>query len=156
MTDQNSNSTNQQRRLDPELLKKGLRCDLDQYEMLKRCSDKKDMTEWNQWREMNKQDIFLEGANFNKSYFNSVLLDEDSIHYRGKVYLKGRQIQECRACRSKVLACAFGECRFLLREYAGRVFDVCSFRRCEVLPFLFKRGTIIVLCCRWRYYVPLL
>jgi hypothetical protein len=37
-----------ERRFDPELLKRGLRCDLEQYEMLKRCSEKKDMTEWNE------------------------------------------------------------------------------------------------------------
>ena len=50
-------------RFDPELLKKGLKCDLDQYEMLKRCSDKKDMTEWNEWRKDNPdQKILLEGA----------------------------------------------------------------------------------------------
>jgi hypothetical protein len=47
MTNQNSKSENNQQRFDPELLKKGLRCDLDQYEMLKRCSDEKNMTEWN-------------------------------------------------------------------------------------------------------------
>jgi hypothetical protein len=52
-----------ERRYDPELLKKGLRCDLDQYEMLKRCSDKKDMTEWNRWRNDNREkEILLEGT----------------------------------------------------------------------------------------------
>ncbi|MBN2018750.1 MAG: pentapeptide repeat-containing protein [Sedimentisphaerales bacterium] len=64
MTDQNKNNENQQRRLDPELPKKGLRCDPDQYEMLKRCSDKNDITEWNKWREENpEEDVLLEGAN---------------------------------------------------------------------------------------------
>ena len=34
-----------------------------QYDMLKRCSDKKDMTEWNEWRNLNPaQDVLLEGA----------------------------------------------------------------------------------------------
>ena len=40
MNESNSKPKNE-RRYDPELLKKGLRCDLDQYEMLKRCSKKK-------------------------------------------------------------------------------------------------------------------
>jgi len=58
------NPNESQRRFNPELLKKGLRCDLDQYEMLKRCSDKKDMTEWNEWRfEHPEEEILLEGAN---------------------------------------------------------------------------------------------
>ena len=53
------------RRLDPELLKKGLRCDLDQYEMLKRCSRKKDVTEWNEWcanHTHGTSEVLLEGA----------------------------------------------------------------------------------------------
>ncbi len=37
-----------------------------QYDLLKKCSDKKDMTEWNKWREENGQDVFLEGARFYK------------------------------------------------------------------------------------------
>jgi len=37
----------------------------EQYDMLKRCSEKKDMTEWNEWREKNPdEDILLEGAQF--------------------------------------------------------------------------------------------
>ena len=65
MDESNSKGEKQQkeRRLDPELLKEGLRCDLDQYEMLKRCSDKKDITEWNQWRQKHpNEEILLEGA----------------------------------------------------------------------------------------------
>jgi len=38
----------------------------EQYDMLLRCSQKKDMTEWNEWREKNQdQEILLEGANLN-------------------------------------------------------------------------------------------
>ena len=63
MTDQNSKTKNDQQRFDPELLKKGLRCDLDQYEMLKRCADKNDMTEWNKYYETHLYEkIWLQGA----------------------------------------------------------------------------------------------
>jgi len=59
------NRNGQKRRFDPVLLKKGFRCDLDQYDMLKRCSEKKDMTEWNEWREENPNEvIWLQGAKF--------------------------------------------------------------------------------------------
>jgi len=62
-------------RFDPELLKKGLRCDLDQYEMLKRCSDKKDMTEWNEWRKAHPtEDILLEGADLKDAYLEGANL----------------------------------------------------------------------------------
>ena len=65
----------EKRRLDPELLKKGLRCDLDQYEMLKRCSDKKDMTEWNRWRSNNPNaEVFLEFAGFAGAHLEGVNL----------------------------------------------------------------------------------
>jgi len=43
--------------------KKEPRCDLEQLELLKKCSEKKDMTEWNKWREENpKEEIWLQGA----------------------------------------------------------------------------------------------
>ncbi len=49
--------------------KKERRFSQEQYKMLKRCSDKKDITEWNEWRENNKEvDVFLEGAFFSKAY----------------------------------------------------------------------------------------
>jgi uncharacterized protein YjbI with pentapeptide repeats len=69
----NNSAPKQERRFDTELLKKGLRCDLDQYDMLKRCSDKKDMTEWNQWRVNNPEaKILLQGALLDKSYLRKV------------------------------------------------------------------------------------
>ncbi len=91
MTEPNSQNEKpkDERRYDPELLKKNLRCDRDQYEMLKRCSDKNDISEWNKWRETNKEDIYLEGANLGNLYLNGSFFDEDPVkkHY-GKVYLR--------------------------------------------------------------------
>ena len=69
MTDQNSKSGNIQRRFDPELLKKGLRCDLEQYKFLKECSKERaeGIKKWNERRKQNPdEDIFLEGAIFCK------------------------------------------------------------------------------------------
>jgi hypothetical protein len=82
VTNQNSKSETGQRRFSQE-----------QYDMLKRCSDKKDISEWNEWRKNNKEDICLEGANFNKSYLNGALLDENPIKYSGKVYLRGAKFR---------------------------------------------------------------
>lgn len=68
------------RRYDPELLKKGLHCDLDQYEMLKRCSDKKDVTEWNEWRKKNPdEDILLEGQDFTGWYLRGAYLHKGGL-----------------------------------------------------------------------------
>jgi uncharacterized protein YjbI with pentapeptide repeats len=105
MADQNSKSGNGGRRLDPELLKKGLRCDLDQYEMLKRCSDKKDMTEWNEWRKQNpEEDILLECADFSQGYLSGALLNaggfknidtREFTEFHGEVHLKGALFDQC-------------------------------------------------------------
>ena len=80
-----------QRRFDPELLKQGYRCDLDQYEMLKRCSDQKDMTEWNEWRENHPdKDILLEGADFSRLYLENAYLYCSKTHNPfEKPYLDG-------------------------------------------------------------------
>ena len=84
-------------RFDPELLRKGLKRDPDQCEMLKRCSDSKNITEWNQWRLKNpREEIFLEGANFSRYYLKGAYLCTDkNIYYfgtktnlSGKVHLK--------------------------------------------------------------------
>jgi len=55
--------------------KEGRRFSQEQYDMLKRCSDKKDMTEWNEWRKNNpKIEIFLEGRHFSKAYLEGAYL----------------------------------------------------------------------------------
>jgi len=48
-----------------------------QYEMLKRCSDKKDMTEWNEWREkMTGENVRLEGADLRAAFLRGANLKE--------------------------------------------------------------------------------
>lgn len=61
----------------------------EQYEMLKRCSKSRDMTEWNGWRITNpSKDIFLEGANFQRAYMPNVLFNTDpSSGFTGNVHL---------------------------------------------------------------------
>jgi hypothetical protein len=57
----------------------------EQYDMLKLCSDKEDMTEWNQWRnkkENRNMDIELEGASLDGCYLKDVYLN-----LRGCVFL---------------------------------------------------------------------
>ena len=52
-------------KFDPELLKKGYRCNLDQYKILKGCSDDKDITNWNNWRkEHPNENIWLQNQDF--------------------------------------------------------------------------------------------
>lgn len=49
----------------------GHRSDIEQYAMLKRCSDKQDMTECNEWRNNNHQEgVWLQGADFKGWYLD--------------------------------------------------------------------------------------
>ena len=77
-----------ERKYNPELLKKGLRCDLDRLEMLKRCSEIKDSTEWNEWRKKYPdEDILLQGADLYKLYLKGAFLNKAVVTDReGKVY----------------------------------------------------------------------
>jgi uncharacterized protein YjbI with pentapeptide repeats len=62
----------------------------EQYDMLKCCSEKKDMTEWNEWRDENyEQDIELESAEFSEFYLKGVNLAtyREYGHKTPEVYL---------------------------------------------------------------------
>jgi uncharacterized protein YjbI with pentapeptide repeats len=69
-----------ERRYDPELLEKGLRCDVDQYEMLIQWLESNDRTKWNEWRKNHLgESILLEGADFSGLNLNGIDLSD----YRG-------------------------------------------------------------------------
>lgn len=62
----------------------------EQYEMLLRCSEKKDIKEWEKWRDENLfEDILLECANLSGCYLKSVSLNVIKIVW-GEVRGKGR------------------------------------------------------------------
>jgi len=69
----------------------------EQYDMLKRCSESKNITEWNQWRLKNpREEIFLEGKSFSRYYLKGAYLCTNKNIYdfgtktnlSGKVHLK--------------------------------------------------------------------
>lgn len=71
-----------------ELSKSELKFSQEQYEMLKRCSDKKDITEWNEWRDKNNSiDVELEAGNFSNWYLKNVNLGTGSSE-TPEVYLR--------------------------------------------------------------------
>lgn len=73
----------------------------EQYDMLKRCSDKKDMSEWNEWRKANREeDIELDGGDFVDKHLQGMDLNGGWYKYKdrngklilikqGKVYMRG-------------------------------------------------------------------
>jgi len=68
----------------------------EQYDILKRCSDRKDMTEWNNWREKHPdKDVLLSGANLIQFYLRGAFLNKAiTIDNSGRIYDFNRVIEE--------------------------------------------------------------
>ncbi len=88
---------------DEELLKKGLKCDLDQYDLLKGCSEAKNLTKWNAWRKNNpKEDVWLQGGDFQSWFLEGVFLNsglfEDahrkSHDFKGDIHLENANLNQ--------------------------------------------------------------
>lgn len=69
--------------------------------MLKRCSDKQDMTEWNEWREEHpNEDIWLQRGNFRGWFLKGIHLnsgesidvDSHTYGFTGKIHLEGADL----------------------------------------------------------------
>ena len=61
------------------------RCDLKQLELLLKCSEERDMTEWNNWRKENpKEEIWLEEAHLNELHLEGV--DLTDAHLEGAFF----------------------------------------------------------------------
>ncbi len=55
----------------------GARCNIEQYRILQRCSEAKDISEWNQWRKKHwHEDIWLCGANLREAHLDGADLRE--------------------------------------------------------------------------------
>ena len=86
----------------------------EQYEMLKRCSDKKDMTEWNEWRKEHlTEDVLLEGADLLQAHLKCARLelkgaegDTGDVWLReadlGWANLEGAALMNCRLNGAKL------------------------------------------------------
>lgn len=83
----------------------------EQYDMLKRCSDAKDMTEWNNWREANpEEDVLLERAdlsraNLEKANLQGAILWEAKLQ---KTTLRGAHLQRANFKRACLQGAEFG------------------------------------------------
>jgi hypothetical protein len=72
----------------------------EQYEMLKRCSDKKDMTKWNEWRkDYPDEEIWLQGRNFKgwwlqeANFMHGSILKDNTYTSFGEVHLEGANFE---------------------------------------------------------------
>jgi len=89
--------------------KREFRCDPEQYAMLKRCSDKRDMTEWNQWRKANPTvGVWLQGADLRDTFLEGVNLT--STHLEG-ADLADARLEEANLSASHLDRCCLGFAR---------------------------------------------
>ena len=91
-----------ERRFDPELLEKGLQCDLDQYDKLRECSKKgpEGIAEWNDWRKNNwSEKIWLQGADLYEAKLQGAKLRFAKLQ---KAYLYGAKLQGANLRRAKL------------------------------------------------------
>ncbi len=102
--------------------KKELRCDPKQLDLLRKCSDKRDISEWNKWREENpEEEIWLEGADLEEAHIEGA--DLGLAHLKGAsfglAHLEGANLQE--AClQEAVLLWAHLERTYLLDSHLER------------------------------------
>lgn len=66
----------------------------EQYEMLKRCSEKEDISEWNEWRKAHPdENVLLEGAKLQCAYLKRALLNTGlNSGFSREVYLEGAKL----------------------------------------------------------------
>ncbi len=88
------------------------RCDPDQLAMLRRCSDAKDVTEWNEWRiEDPDVDIWLRGADLRGAFLNEVNLSG--------AFLEGAGLQDAELERCGLVGARLDGCRLMGANLAG-------------------------------------
>jgi Pentapeptide repeats (8 copies)/Ion channel len=88
----------------PEKLQAPPRFSQEQYDMLKRCSDKKDVTEWNEWRKRHpNEDIWLQAVNFKGRWLRKANFigetvwrqaEGEEIDFTAKVHLEGTRFED--------------------------------------------------------------
>lgn len=74
------------------LFKIHAKCNIKQYRVLKRCSDRGDVSEWNDWRERNPdEEIFLQGAYLFRFYLPGADFHGANLH---GAYLRGSILED--------------------------------------------------------------
>ena len=122
----------------------GMKCNIEQYHMLKRCSEKKDVTEWNKWRAANpRKTIWLCGVGLQEAWLEGAWLGRklpvDAPKERGaaRVHLEGSVLARARLDRADLRYCQLSGAHLRnakLRDAEVRVAELCSadLRRSEL------------------------
>jgi len=99
-----------------------------QYDLLKKCSDKKDLKEWNQYRVENPyEDIELEEANFEMSYLEGAFLNSTYkvafegrvVAFHGEVYLENAVFRGANLKKAKLQGANIDKADFMWADFEG-------------------------------------
>ena len=92
----------------------------EQYELLRRCSEKKDMTEWNEWRKENPdKDICLQGGNFKSWWLEGANFMHGTCNntdYSGEVHLEGCVFEGARLKNAEFFGTRLERSRFYVKS----------------------------------------
>ena len=118
----------------------------EQYDMLKRCSDKKDMTEWNEWRKQNpNEDILLDEMNFHGCCLSGAFLNTGSVvinpgtslHeqwiFYGQVYLRGSMFLQAKLCGTDFRGAHLEGAMFNFAELEGGCLELAHLNSARLL-----------------------
>ena len=136
-------------RFDPELLKIGLHCDLDQLEMLMSCSGKKDITVWNDWRKEHPDvDIWLEGANIAQA--KKVTPEQEVLHRAylksinlSRAYLKKADLRNADFNKASFFNAQMEEAKFEGAQLEEAYFEEANLKRANFLAANLKDSEIM-------------
>jgi hypothetical protein len=121
---------------DKKKKKAGLRFSQEQYDMLKRCSDAKDMTEWNEWRGKNpNKDVWLQSADLQSAYLEGVKL-QNAFLWEAKLKranLRESDLQGAQLMRAYLQGAEFGGAKLQGADFSRAIVDgETLIWRCEV------------------------
>jgi hypothetical protein len=107
-----------------------------QYDMLLRCSEKEDMTEWNQWREENPNEvILLERAELNETYLQGANL-QNAVLWEAKLIrsnLRETHLQNAKMMRAYLQGAEFGCAKLQGADFSRAIINgETLIWRCEV------------------------
>ena len=102
--------------------KPGDRCNIEQYRRLKRCSDRKDISEWNAWRDENRsEEIWLSGAKLMDAHLEDA--DLRDAHLEGakmwNAHLKGAHLRAAHLEGAELLAAHLAGAELLAAHLEG-------------------------------------
>jgi len=117
-----------------------------QYDMLKRCSEKGDMTEWNQWRKDNpKEEIFLEGADLRGSHLQRAFLSYAHLE-KAKLmgaHLEGAKLYEAHLEGANLLAAYLNGANFMFANLNDAILNSADLKGAQFFNAQLK-GTYLI------------